>query len=59
MYEVFLEALHPPLLTKLGLIESVKMLMNEYDEQTDLFFTMDTDTIDAYFTENTTLNFYR
>jgi signal transduction histidine kinase len=33
--------------------------MNEYDEQTDLFFTMDTDTIDAYFTENTTLNFYR
>jgi signal transduction histidine kinase len=35
------------------------MLMNEYDEQTDLFFTMDTDTIDVYFTENTTLNFYR
>ncbi len=51
--------LHTLLRTELGLIESVKMLMNEYDEQTDLFFTMDTDTIDAYFTENTTLNFYR
>jgi signal transduction histidine kinase len=51
--------LYPALLTELGLTESVKMLINEYDEQTDLFFTMDIDTIDACFTENTTLNFYR
>ena len=51
--------LYPPLLKELGLTESVQQLINEYDAQTDLFFTMDIDTIDAYFTENTTLNFYR
>ena len=51
--------LHPPLLKELGLTESVQQLINEYDEQTDLFFTTDIDTIDLYFTENTTLNFYR
>ena len=51
--------LHPPLLKELGLTESVQQLINEYDAQTDLFFTMDIDTVDVYFTENTTLNFYR
>jgi len=51
--------LYPPLLKELGLTESVQQLINEYDAQTDLFFTMDIGTIDAYFTENTTLNFYR
>jgi signal transduction histidine kinase len=33
--------------------------INDYDEQTALFFTMDIDTIDSYFTETTSLNFYR
>ena len=51
--------LQPPLLKELGLTESVQQLINEYDAQTDLFFTMDIDTVDVYFTENTTLNFYR
>tara|TARA_R110000787_G_scaffold196454_6_gene307826 strand:+ start:2496 stop:4466 length:1971 start_codon:yes stop_codon:yes gene_type:complete len=51
--------LYPQLLKELGLTESVKQLINEYDEQTDLFFSMDIDFIDPYFTENTTLNFYR
>lgn len=51
--------LYPPLLTELGLSDSIVQLINEYDAQTDLFFTMDIDTIDACFTENTTLNFYR
>jgi signal transduction histidine kinase len=51
--------LYPTLLKELGLTESIVQLINEYDEQTELFFTMDIDTIDAYFTETTSLNFYR
>ena len=51
--------LYPALLKQLGLKESIEQLINEYDEQTELFFSMDIDLIDEYFTENTSLNFYR
>lgn len=49
--------LHPPLLKELGLTESVQQLINEYDAQTDLFFTMDIDTVDVYFTEKYYIKF--
>jgi signal transduction histidine kinase len=51
--------LYPALLKELGLSRSVIQLVNEYDEQTKLFFTMDVDDIDKYFTETASLNFYR
>lgn len=51
--------LYPALLKELGLIESIEQLINEYDEQTDLFFSMDIDAVNSYFTEATSLHFYR
>jgi signal transduction histidine kinase/Tfp pilus assembly protein PilF len=51
--------LYPALLKELGLTESIEQLINEYDEQTDLFFSMDIDTINHHFTESKSLNFYR
>jgi signal transduction histidine kinase len=51
--------LYPALLKQLGLTESVEQLINDYDEQTDLFFSVDIDNVNAYFTESTSLNFYR
>ncbi|MDP5106644.1 MAG: histidine kinase [Polaribacter sp.] len=51
--------LYPTLLRELGLIESIEQLINEYDEQTDLFFSMDIDPVNSYFTESASLNYYR
>jgi signal transduction histidine kinase len=51
--------LYPALLKQLGLTESIEQLVNEYDEQTDLFFSMDLENIDELLSENTSLNFYR
>ena len=51
--------LYPALLKELGLTLSIVHLINEYDEQTELFFTTDIDTIDNYFTDAAGLNFYR
>jgi signal transduction histidine kinase len=51
--------LYPALLKELGLSRSITQLVDEYDEQTKLFFTVDIDPIDLYFTESTSLNFYR
>ncbi len=51
--------LYPALLRELGLTQSIQQLVNEYDEQTDLFFSVDLDNIDGDFTKNTSLNFYR
>ena len=51
--------LYPALLKELGLKESIELLVNDYDEQTDLFFSIDIDSINDHFTENTSLNFYR
>lgn len=51
--------LYPALLNQLGLTESIEQLINDYDEESELFFSMDIDNIDAYFTDNTSLNYYR
>jgi signal transduction histidine kinase len=51
--------LYPTLLKELGLTESIEQLVNEYDEQTDLFFSKDIDSINTCFTESTSLNYYR
>jgi signal transduction histidine kinase len=51
--------LYPVLLKQLGLTDSIEQLINSYDEQTDLFFSMDIDNINSFFTESTSLNFYR
>ncbi|ARV15316.1 ATP-binding protein [Polaribacter sp. SA4-12] len=51
--------LYPVLLKQLGLTDSIEQLINDYDEQTDLFFSMDIDNVNSFFTENTSLNFYR
>jgi signal transduction histidine kinase len=51
--------LYPVLLKQLGLTDSITQLINEYDEQTDLFFSIDIDDIDDYFNESKSLNFYR
>jgi signal transduction histidine kinase len=51
--------LYPALLKELGLSRSIIQLVDEYDEQTKLFFTVDIDLIDLYFTESASLNFYR
>lgn len=53
------KGLYPTLLKELGLTDSIQQLVDEYDKQTNLFFTMDLEDVDSYFTENTTLNFYR
>lgn len=50
---------YPTLLKELGLTESIEQLINEYGEQTDLFFSTDIDQIDTYLTDHTSLNFYR
>ncbi len=51
--------LYPALLKHLGLSQSIAQLVNEYDEQTELFFTTDIEPVDGYFTEIASLNFYR
>lgn len=51
--------LYPALLKQLGLTESIEQLINDYDEQTELFFSIDIDNVNEYFTESTSLNFYR
>ena len=51
--------LYPALLKELGLTESIEQLVNEYDEQTNLFFLMDIENVNHHFTEITSLNYYR
>ena len=51
--------LYPALLKQLGLTESIEQLINDYDEQTELFFSIDIDNVNRYFTESSSLNFYR
>jgi len=53
------KGLYPALLKQLGLTESIEQLINDYDEQTKLFFSVDIDNVNEYFTESTSLNFYR
>ena len=51
--------LHPPLLHELGLTESIRAMANQFDESTDLFFTLDLADIDAYFGSAESLHIYR
>ncbi len=51
--------LYPAVLKQLGLSESIEQLIYDLDEQTDLFCTSEIDDIDAYFSEEGSLNFYR
>jgi signal transduction histidine kinase len=51
--------LYPVLLTQFGLTESIKQLVLDYDEETDLFFTSEIDSIDESIDKNESLNLYR
>jgi signal transduction histidine kinase len=51
--------LYPPVLKQLGLTECLQQLINDLDEGTTTFFTADLDSIDMYFSEKESLNFYR
>ncbi len=51
--------LYPALLKQLGLSESIEQLINEYDEETDFFFSIDIDDINSFLNETESLNFYR
>jgi len=51
--------LYPALLKELGLTESIKELINAYDEETDLFFTPEIENIDSCFNQEEALNLYR
>lgn len=51
--------LYPVLLTQFGLTESIKQLILDYDEETDLFFTSEIESIDEYIDQNKSLNLYR
>ena len=51
--------LYPVLLTQFGLTESIKQLVLDYDEETDLFFTSEIESIDDSIDKNESLNLYR
>lgn len=51
--------LYPPHLEKLGITASLKNLINEIDEHTDLFFTHDIDNIDTLISSKSSLQLYR
>lgn len=51
--------LYPALLKEIGLTESIRELANRYDEETELFFTIDLINIDTYFNQEQALNIYR
>ncbi|PIA82008.1 hypothetical protein BFR04_11935 [Gaetbulibacter sp. 4G1] len=51
--------LYPAALKQLGLSESIQQLLNDLDEETDMFFSVEIDDIDNEFNETETLNLYR
>lgn len=53
------KALHPVLLEKLGLTASIQKLVNDYDENTEIFFTEEIDNIDSIFTQSQELHIFR
>jgi signal transduction histidine kinase len=53
------KALHPAVLDRLGLTASIKKLVNDVDEVTDIFFTEEIDTIDNIFSREHELQIYR
>ena len=52
-------ALYPFSLKQLGLSESIEQLLNELDEEVDMFFSVDIEDINGDLNEEKTLNFYR
>ena len=53
------KALHPVLLEKLGLTASIQKLVNDFDENTDIFFSEEIDNIDGIFTNESELQIFR
>jgi signal transduction histidine kinase len=51
--------LYPALLKQLGLTESIEQLVHDYDEQANLFFSLDISAINTDLSESESLNFYR
>ncbi len=51
--------LFPAALKQLGVTESIQQLLNDLDEETDMFFSVEIDDIDNEFNETETLNLYR
>ena len=51
--------LYPATLRQLGLSESIEQLVNDYDEETELFFSSDIDNINALLNADQSLNVYR
>ncbi len=51
--------LFPATLKQLGVSESIEQLLFDLDNETDMFFSVEIDNIDAYLNEDETLNFYR
>ncbi len=54
-----LNGLHPPSLERIGISKSLESLINEVDENTDIFFTYDIDLIDKDLDKEQSLHFYR
>lgn len=53
------KALYPPMLKKLGLTKSIRHLLLEIDEQTDMFVSAEIIEIDDFFNDEETSTFYR
>lgn len=53
------KGLYPAILKQLGLSASIEQLILTYDEETELFFSSEIDTIDSFFNEPDSLNLYR
>lgn len=53
------KALHPALLEELGLTASIDKLVAEFDEHTDIFFTVENDNIDEIFPQDIELHIFR
>ncbi|MCW5518355.1 hypothetical protein J1N09_00795 [Aureitalea sp. L0-47] len=56
---VISRGLYPAVLAQLGLTESIRQLVYELDEETNLFFSSEIDTIDDLLNKDQALNFYR
>jgi signal transduction histidine kinase len=53
------KALHPVLLEKLGLTASIQKLVTDFDENTEILFTEEIDSIDSIFSQDQELHIFR
>jgi signal transduction histidine kinase/Tfp pilus assembly protein PilF len=53
------KALHPVLLEKLGLTASIQKLITDFDENTEILFTEEIDSIDSIFSQDQELHIFR